>query len=74
MNRTNGHNAQPLLDAVRAAKHHVASNLYIAIKFLEAARATTTAHALPFPMPDIAPLQSSLDLINKDLSNTENQP
>jgi hypothetical protein len=70
----NGVHAQPVLDTYRRAKQHVASSLYIALQHLEVARQTAKAHAMPFPMPESAPIQSSLDLVNKDLSNTENQP
>ena len=70
----NGHHAQPVLDTYRRAKQHVASSLYIALQHLEVARQTAKAHAMPFPMPESAPIQSTLDLVNKDLSNTENQP
>lgn len=70
----NGHRALPVLDAIRHAKQHVGNNLYIAIQYLQAAHATNVAHALPYPLPEVGPLQAALDLINKDLSNTENQP
>jgi hypothetical protein len=61
-------------DLQRAAKTFVANNLYIALKYLDAARATAQAYTLLYPMPDPAPLQSALDTINKDLTRTENQP
>ena len=70
----NGVHAQPLLDTYRRAKQHVASSLYIALQHLESARHTAKAHALPYTMPEAGEIQSALDLINKDLSNTENQP
>lgn len=72
--RINGHHSAPALDELRAARAYVAHNLYIAIKYLELAHATKTAHALPYALPDVGTLQSALDLINKDISDRENQP
>lgn len=70
----NGHHSMRLLDELRAAKHQTANSLFIAIKHLEAAHATAQAHALAYVLPPIAPLQATLDLINKDISDRGNTP
>jgi len=74
MNRTNGHHAQPLLDAYRRAKENVASHLWTAIQHIEAARQISKAHALTQPIPESAEYTNALFEINKDLTNTQNQP
>lgn len=70
----NGHHAQPVLDTYRRAKESVASHLWTAVQHLEAARQITKAHALPQPIPASAEITNALFEINKDLTNTENQP
>lgn len=70
----NGHPAHHALQELRQAKQAVANSLFIALKHLEAARATAQAHALAYPMPDCGPLQSALDLINRDISDRGNTP
>lgn len=69
-----GHNSLLLLDELRAARVHTARCIFLAVQYLNAAHATAQAHALPYPLPPIAPLQAALDLINRDISDRGNQP